>query len=57
MNLFAIAILNGVLVAGLLVALTYVCRIPYRLDRLEPSGRTGRAVRLPEQHQAEDRAA
>jgi hypothetical protein len=57
MPLFALAILNGVLVAGLLVALTYVCRIPYRLDRVEPSGRAGRPFRLPEQHRAEERAA
>ena len=33
MSLTAIAVLNGTLVAALLAALAYVCRIPFRLDR------------------------
>jgi hypothetical protein len=56
MSLLALAILNGLLVIGLLVALTYVCRIPYQLNRLEPSGRR-RTLPQREQHQAEERAA
>ena len=37
MSLTVIAVLNGALVAALLAALVYVCRIPYRLDRRSAS--------------------
>ena len=33
MSLMTVAILNGALALGILAALAYVCRLPYRLDR------------------------
>jgi hypothetical protein len=33
MSSATVAVFNGILVAALLAALTYVCTIPYRLDR------------------------
>jgi hypothetical protein len=37
MTLITLAVVNGTLVAALLVALAYVCSIPFRIDRANPT--------------------
>jgi len=40
MSLTTLALVNGILVAALLAALAYVCRLPFRLDRPDSSANT-----------------
>jgi len=37
MSLITVAVVNAYLAAAIVAALAYVCRLPFRLDRLEPA--------------------
>lgn len=57
MSFTSAAILNAVLAIGVVVALAYVCRLPFRLDRLVPSAAPATQGKAGEEHEREQLAA
>jgi hypothetical protein len=48
MSLMTVAMINGVLAVGILAALAYVCRLPFRLDRPDAASPVGAASSEPD---------
>jgi hypothetical protein len=56
MSLVTVATVNGLLAVGILAALAYVCRLPFRINISEPPVAAGSASGEPD-HEQEQIAA